>query len=153
MKLFKHVFYTWSLAIAITLTGLFVYDIVVHLPNLPTDLFRFQLVITAFGAFAVSIPSLLIGLLFFQFIYSSYYTITEKFSLWCIAAISAIIINILFISFVFAPDMFEINLILILWPSYAGLLVSISLRYKYFYLLFNGSVLDKVAEKNPEAKI
>ncbi|MBS1577443.1 MAG: hypothetical protein JST09_19250 [Bacteroidetes bacterium] len=143
MKLFKHVFYSWVLAVSLTLAGLFVYDVAVHLPNLSGELFCFDSVILFFGAYVVAIPSLFIGLLFLQFIYFTQYSVFEKFLLWCVSGIAAIVLNILFALLIFAPGTIEMDMILIPWPAYMGLILSISLRYNYFFQLFTNSACNE----------
>ena len=143
MKVFKHVFYSWAVAITITLTGIFAYDLVISFSYQAGYIFHFQLIALAIGAFVVATPSLFISVLFFQYIYSTYYTVYEKFLLWYVAALVSVILNILFIPLIFAPDMIGIDLILFPWPACAGLVLSLSFRYKYFIRLFTETAGDK----------
>jgi hypothetical protein len=153
MKLFKHVFYSWVLAIAVTLTGIFIYDLVVHMSWQPGYLFRFQLITIAIGAYLVAIPSFFIGVIFFQYIYSTGYTVYEKSLLWFIAAILSVILNVLFIPLVFAPEMIGMDLILFPWPAYAGVIAALSLRHRYFLQLFIASGQEQETSNNSEINI
>ena len=134
MKLFCHVLYSWLLAIAVMLFGLFIYGLMT-MPYIPSDFFSPELLVIPFSAMLVALPSLLLSLLFLRFIQITQYTVLERFFLWCLAALIAVLLNIVFVALLFAPEEINPDTFLSFWPAYAAVILSLSFRYKYFLLL------------------
>jgi hypothetical protein len=134
MKFFCHVLYSWLLAIAIVLIGLYSYEMIT-LPYSPRNFFTSQLFMVPFIAMLVALPSLFLGLLFLRFIQTTQYTVLEKFLLWYVAALIAVILNIVFLAMLFAPQMIEPVTFFSFWPAYVAVIITLSIRVKYFLLL------------------
>jgi len=143
MKFFGHVLYSWILAIAIALAGSFIYELVITNTRLTYELFSRSLLAIGLVAFLVALPSLVIALLFFWFIQMTLYSVLEKFFLWCLAALTSIILNIVFIGLLFAPEMIEPRIFLFLWPAYPAVIISLFVRYRYFLLLHTGAITQE----------
>ena len=140
MKFFDHVLYSWLLAVAIALAGSFIYELIITHTSLTHELFSRSLLSVGLVAFLVALPSLVIALLFFWFIQLTQYSVSEKFFIWCLAALVSVILNIVFMGLLFAPEMIEPRTFLFLWPAYPAIIISLSVRYKYFLLLHTGKI-------------
>lgn len=132
--MYKHVFYSWLLALALTLAGLWSYDLAESGFKL-YDVDWTLLTGFAIAAVLIASPSLFISLLLFRYIKRTTCGVVEKFLLWCISALAAVVLNIVLLLLFCAPFLIKPSVLLEFWPAYVGTIVSLSLRFRYFILL------------------
>ncbi|MGC4037339.1 MAG: hypothetical protein QM764_15370 [Chitinophagaceae bacterium] len=134
--MFRYVFYSWALAIVITLCGFATYEFITGYGELHLNFFSLSMLIIPFIASIIASPSLFISYVFLHFIATTSYTLYEKLALWYISALIAVIINIVSLAMLFVESALDAQTYFMFWPAYLATIVSISFRYKQFEQLF-----------------
>jgi hypothetical protein len=140
MKISAHVAYTWLLAVLIhpilwVLIGLITTSREIDWRSY----LSWEMVFFFVFLFFLAIPSFLFSWLLIYPILRTNYTLLEKLFLWSILVIIAIVCNYLLFYLVLSGNNFSVDFddLKLCLPAIVSALISISVRYNYFFKLFS----------------
>lgn len=135
MRIFFHAFYTWLIAVILSLISLVNYELLKNSWYSINNILDSQMLVFVFMCYVVTLPALILSSIFLSFIFRTMYSAYEKFSLWYLGVAVAICLNILVPVLLF--DMINVipEIFTELWPVLPASFLAVTIRYRQFILL------------------
>jgi len=132
MKNFLHVFYTWLIAVLFSLTLLLAYDWLISPSRYGLNEFFYEIHVVIFVSYVVTLPALVLGIIFFYCVIKTNFSAYEKLYLWLLSALAAVALNILIVAYLFGVMHGVSEIFRELWTAFPGVMLAIAIRHRQF---------------------